>query len=230
MKANVKSVYAKQIEKVVRSLSFYLSEIRKDFDGCSYKAAAEAAAEAKKAAKSKEEKEAAKAAEQRAAEAKNWYFAEENKERIAAAEAVFNQYKFTADNLTFGYLKNWYPFVNRNGKICDVRKIAAEAEAEFKAEAEQKGYEFTYNKDNVLLWLVPVEIWTSNKLLTKFAAAKKAEAEAAKQQSQLEREKESAKKEIAKIEALKLRLAELEAKQQKRAAAAEAAKATQKAA
>ena len=221
MKATVKKVnytskYAKTIEKEVRSLSYYFREVNKDFEALIVNPSSEAAQK---------------------------YLAAADKDRIDFAKEVFNSAAFSAENLTIGYLKKWYPFVNVCGQICDVKKIAAEDETSYKqqaaevkqncssesesdkeAAAAKAGLQFIYNKDNVLCRLQPVEIWTANKLLSKIKAAKKAEADAKKQADNLQKELEDAKQRPAKIAALKARLAELEAAEAAAAASAKANK------
>lgn len=246
-KINAKAAYSKKVEKEVRSISYYLSVILKDYKAINAKNVVTEAEAAEAAAKTKEEKAAAKqrkAEAKKAAEAAAEYIKAAEAGRIDFAKQVFEKGKYSEANISLAYLKNWYPFINAAGQICDVKKIAAEEEAAYKAEAEaikaeakesgsseaeaaakaaKKGFEFAYNSDGILLRLIPCEIFTCNKVLTKIAAAKKAEEAKRKEESLIKKEAEAAKKEIAKIEALKLRLAELEAKQQQRKAAAEAA-------
>lgn len=248
-KINVKAAYSKKVEKDVRSLSYYLSVILKDYKAINAKQVFEAAEAAEAAAKTKEEKAAAKQQKQeakKAAEAAAKYISEAEADRIDFAKQVFENGKYTEENISISYIKNWYPFINSASQICDVKKIAAEEEAEYRqkaeaikaeakeagkteaeaaAEAAKKGFEFAYNSENILIRLIPCEIFTCNKVLTKIAAAKKAEEAKRKEASKAAEELAAAKKEAAKIEALKIRLAELEAKQAKRKEAAEASKA-----
>ena len=237
-KFNVKSAYSKKVEEKQRSLSSYLSEVRKDFLAINAAAAAAdakkiaEAAKANKAADAKEKAEAAKIAAKFAEDSKE-YIAKEDRSKIDFAKQVFEAAKIVENNLTLAYIKNWYPFINAAGQICDAKKIAAEEEAaakearskdiaesiaagKSKEEAEkiaaERGLQFTYNSENILLRLVPCKIFTCNKLLTKIAAAKKAEEAKKAEASKLQKQKEEAEKEVAKLEAAKIRVAELEAK------------------
>lgn len=238
---NVKSKYAKKVDIVVRSLSFYLSEIAKDFvaincESIYTNAIAAAEAEADKAKADAAKKAAAKAKADAAS-----HLAKADAERIELARETFATYKIALSDISYTFLKTNYPFVNAAGQICDVKKIAAEEEPKFRAEAEKIfeaaknegkeraeaeaivakcGYQFMYVKDNVLARLEPTTLWTANKVLSKLAAAKKAAAAKAAAKAAAEAAIDAAAKDDALLTSYEMRIAEIK----QRKAAAEAAK------
>lgn len=218
-KVNYTSKYARTIEKI-RTFSYYLTEVNKDFNALVVNP-------------NSEESKA--------------YLAKADPERISFAKEVFNIAAYSVENLTLGYIKTWYPFINEANQICDVKKVAQEEEADYKARAEEakkalmeegkaeadvkkilatKGLQFTYNKEGILLRLVPVDVWTANKVLAKIKASKKAEIDARKAEDKLKQEIANKAKRIATKKALLLRLAEIEKIEAEEAEASKANKAS----
>lgn len=131
-------------------------------------------------------------------------------ERKKLAFDTFNNYAFNAEILTLAYLRKWLPCIDSKQRICDYKLVTLDTEKEMRETFTD--FDFVTDEKGQTKMLKPVSLWTANKLLQKFAAAKKAETAAANQIAAAEREKQKAESELKRIEMMREKVAAYDAK------------------
>ena len=135
----------------------------------------------------------------------------------AASERAKDSYTFFSESntkkeyLSLSFIKQWYTGIDAKGRICDFRKVALAEEPE--AREKFTDYDFIVDDSGICKMLVPVNLWTAAKTLSKIAAAIKAKKESENAASAAEREQQKAERERKQYESALARVKAYESKQ-----------------
>ena len=140
--------------------------------------------------------------------------------RLKESYSFFAAAAMKAENLSLSFIKSFYNGIDSKGRICDFKGVALADEKE--AREKFTDYDFIVDDKGICKMLVPVNLWTSSKVLAKIASAVKAQKDVASAAAQAVREQEKAERERRQYESAKARVLAYESKQAQAAQQAQA--------
>lgn len=132
-------------------------------------------------------------------------------ERARESYDFFNASAMKKENISLSFIKQWYKGIDTKSRICDFKLVPLSEESE--ARAKFTDYDFILDEKGICRMLVPVNLWTCSKTLSKIAAAIKAKKESESAASAAEREQQKAERERKQYESALARVKAYESKQ-----------------
>lgn len=132
-------------------------------------------------------------------------------ERAKESYSFFSASAMKKENLSLSFIKEWYKGIDCKSRICDFKLVPLAEESE--ARAKFTDYDFIVDDKGICRMLVPVNLWTAAKTLSKIAAAIKAKKESESAASAAEREQARAERERKQYESALARVKAYESKQ-----------------
>ena len=142
--------------------------------------------------------------------------------RAKESYSFFSASNTKKEYLSLAFIKQWYSGIDSKNRICDYKRVALAEEPEFRA--QYIDYDFIVDDSGVCKMLVPVNLWTASKTLSKIAAALKCKRESENAASAAEREPQKAERERKQYESALARIKAYESKHPQPAASEQQSK------